>query len=64
MCKSKESYQTPIHNRDACVNVIITGVIMLSSNNEKLSLGIVMGHLGNGSEFAWIERHDPMLGII
>ena len=42
----------------------VTSVIMVSGINGKLSLVIVIGHLGNAIEFAWIERHDPMSGII
>ena len=42
----------------------VTSLIKVSGVNEKLSLGIVIGHLGNGSEFPWIERHDTMSKII
>ena len=36
---------------------------MASDFNEKKSLVIVIGSPENGSEFTWIERHDPMSGI-
>ena len=39
---------------------LVTNIIMVIGINAKLSLVIVIGRLGNGSEFAWIERHDPM----
>ena len=38
----------------------VTSVIVVSGINGKLSLGIAIGHPENGSEFAWIERYDPM----
>ena len=41
----------------------MTFVIIVSGTNGKLTLGMIIGHLGNGSEFAWIESHDPMLEI-
>ena len=41
----------------------VTNIIMVSVNNGKPLLVIVIGHLGNWSEFTWIEGHDPMSGI-
>ena len=38
----------------------VISVIMVSGINGKISLVIVIGRLGNGSEVVWIERHDPM----
>ena len=40
-----------------------TSVIKVSGINGKLSLIMVIGRLGNGSEFVQIERHDPMSRI-
>ena len=37
---------------------------MVSGTNGKLSLAVVIGCLGNGSEFIWIERNNPMSRII
>ena len=43
--------------------IFVTSVIMVRGTNGKPSFGMVIGSLGNSSEFAWIERHDLMLEI-
>ena len=43
--------------------IFITSVIMVRGIKRKLSLGMGMGRLGIGSEFTWIERHDPISEI-
>ena len=45
-----------------CV-IFVTSIIMVSGIDEKPSLVIVISRLGNVSELARIERHDPMLGV-
>ena len=55
-----EQLQTLAHGRDACVHDICH---LVRGTNGKLSLGMVIGRLGNGSEFGWIERYDPISRI-
>ena len=38
----------------------VTSITMVSGTNGKLLLVIVIVRLRNGTEFTWINRHDPM----